>query len=1164
MVSLSSWFLSNMFRKQLVYNAQKVLDSLETQINVDLLEPRTVLGNISETVRLMILEDNNSETFYRLLKNITNYILFSEEKQLTGFSNIYGCFDVFGGLFIDGMNRSLQETSDPHEQLWYKEAAATGGEIIFLQPSIDTVTNNVIITYARGLFDTEGHLLGVIALDLQIDRIREYIANANLGKSGYGLLLNNQFEILIHGDPNLYGTKFDDVSSSTARLVAKLNMENNVNEFRMVNYVGVSSITFLRKLDNGWYIGVVTPEKEYYRELKTIRLILIFLGILLATLLSMILLSIISAKKKSEERIQIMFDAMPLSAIIHDKNFEHFECNKGAFSMFDLSNKQEYKENFHLLSPEYQPDGKLSKEKMDELVNKAFEVGYARFEWMHQKLNEEPLPCEVTLVREKHENEYVLAAYLRDLRDLKAAVTQKNESEQSLKLLRNIINSIDAQVYVTVPHSGEILFVNDCMKKDFKVGDECIGNICYKIFLKDVDKICDFCPCYKLDKDPDSTVIWEIRNPVTNHIYQNTTRYIEWLDGRTVQIQHSVDITELIAAKEHAEQNSLYKSQFLSRMSHEVRTPMNAILGITEIQLQDEKMPPSKREALEKIFNSGYLLLGIINDILDLSKIEAGKLEISPTGYDILSLINDTVPLIVMQYEHKNIKFNIEINENIPLTLLGDELRIKQILNNLLSNAFKYTDNGEVSLSINAEYSSRQWAQVTLIFRVADTGLGMTSEQVDKLFDEYTRFNMEANRKAEGVGLGMSITKHLVSMMNGDIKVESELDKGSVFTVCLPQGILGAEVLGKELVENVSKFNVSKAAQINNAPQFIREFMPYGRVLVVDDVETNLYVARGLMAPYGLSIETAASGFETIEKIKNGAVYDIIFMDHFMPKMDGIETAKKLRDLDYTNPIIALTANALTGQAEVFLENGFDGFISKPIDIRQLNASLNKFIRDKYPSKVVDSAREQVAKLNTPKSQITFAPDIRPSSSPELSAIFTRDAEKVLDELKMMLSDTFSDKDDLMQYVISVHSMKSALANIGEYELSDSALKLELAGRAKNISVIMAETPKFLEQLEELIKRNKPIEDTGITNDAAKEDNSKSDLNEKLRAIRTACEKEDGASANNILSELKRKEWPGYTRDLLDTIAEDLSNNNFDEAAKFIEDYEIIKNSKKK
>jgi signal transduction histidine kinase len=300
-------------------------------------------------------------------------------------------------------------------------------------------------------------------------------------------------------------------------------------------------------------------------------------------------------------------------------------------------------------------------------------------------------------------------------------------------------------------------------------------------------------------------------------------RYIEWYDGSVVHIHHSVDVTELITAKEQAEQSNRFKSQFLSRMSHEIRTPMNAILGITEIQLQNEILQLGTREALYKIHNSGYLLMNIINDILDLSKIEAGKLELSPVIYDVPSFINDTVYLNVMRHDSKPIQFTLHVDENIPLKLFGDELRIEQILNNLLSNAFKYTDEGEVSLSITAEYIEQSSEpQVTLVFRIADTGRGLTAEQVDKLFDEYTRFNMEANRTTEGTGLGMSIMKHLVSMMNGEIFVESELGKGSVFTVRLPQGIVGTEVLGKEITENLKQFRTNSSPQINRAPQIIR------------------------------------------------------------------------------------------------------------------------------------------------------------------------------------------------------------------------------------------------------------------------------------------------------------------------------------------------------
>ena len=596
------------------------------------------------------------------------------------------------------------------------------------------------------------------------------------------------------------------------------------------------------------------------------------------------------------------------------------------------------------------------------------------------------------------------------------------------------------------------------------------------------------------------------------------------------------------------------KSDFLSSMSHEIRTPMNAILGITEIQLENENISLDIQEAMKKIFNSGYLLLGIINDILDLSKIEAGKLELSPSNYDVPKLIDDTVQLIVMRYGKKPIDFNFQVDENIPLTLFGDELRIKQILNNLLSNAFKYTDKGEISMSVTAEdIRQGENPQITLVFRVADTGQGMTAEQIETLFDDYTRFNLEANRTIEGTGLGMSITKHLVNMMNGDIFVESEPEKGSVFTVRLPQRIVDSRVLGRELAKNIKQFNAGKVSQTNNTPQFVREYMPYGKVLVVDDVETNLYVARGLMTPYGLSIEVVTSGSEAVEKIKNGATYDIIFMDHFMPQMDGIETTKILRDFGYTRPIIALTANAIIGQAEMFLKNGFDGFISKPIDIRQLNASLNKFIRDKYPPEVVETARQQAIKINQAKSS---AEKVQSSSGQELSAIFTKDAEKAIAILRTIISNAFRRGDDFRQYVINVHAMKSALANIGENELSATALKLEWAGRAENVSVIKDETPAFLEALGEIIEKNRPKgnESEAITDDSG----NRAYLAERLHVIRTACEKYDETTANKALSELKQKKWPSTTNDLLDTIEEDLLHSDFEEAAKLIEDYEAI------
>jgi CheY-like chemotaxis protein/anti-sigma regulatory factor (Ser/Thr protein kinase) len=282
--------------------------------------------------------------------------------------------------------------------------------------------------------------------------------------------------------------------------------------------------------------------------------------------------------------------------------------------------------------------------------------------------------------------------------------------------------------------------------------------------------------------------------------------------------------------------------------------------------------------------------------------------------------------------------------DNLPAELFGDELRIKQILNNLLSNAFKYTQKGKVILSISFK---KDGDSVKLICRVSDTGQGIKDEDTKHLFTEYLRFNQEANRTTEGTGLGLSITKELAEMMDGDIGVESEYGKGSVFTVTVKQLFVNEKIIGAEAAQKLRDFTYTDK---KGDTKLVRKYMPLGTVLVVDDVGTNLYVARGLLAPYGLSIDMVKSGMDTINRIKQGKVYDIILMDHMMPEMDGIETVKILRGMGYQSPIVALTANAISGQAEIFKQNGFDDFISKPIDILQLDAVLNKWIRTKTPN----------------------------------------------------------------------------------------------------------------------------------------------------------------------------------------------------------------------
>jgi signal transduction histidine kinase/CheY-like chemotaxis protein len=434
-----------------------------------------------------------------------------------------------------------------------------------------------------------------------------------------------------------------------------------------------------------------------------------------------------------------------------------------------------------------------------------------------------------------------------------------------------------------------------------------------------------------------------------------------------------IDVTQEITAKIDAENVSRSKSDFLATMSHEIRTPLNVIIGLSEIELQ-KKLPEETRMDLEKIYNSGSSLLGIINDILDISKIEADNFTLARDCYDVPSLINDAVQLNIVRIGAKSIEFKLIVDETIPVRLCGDELRIKQILNNLLSNAFKYTDRGSVSLRIDWEKKDNDaW----LIFTVSDTGHGIKKEDMHKLFNKYAQFDSQATRNTEGTGLGLTIAKNLAGCMDGGISVESEYGKGSVFTVRIRQEIIDQTPIGKETAENIQQYRFMNKKLLNRSKNLIRSYMPYGKVLIVDDVETNLDVVKGLMLPYGLTIECASSGREAIEKVREMEddpkiqKYDVIFMDHMMPEMDGIEAAHVIRsdigtEYSRTVPVIALTANALAGNEEMFLSNGFNAYISKPIDIIQLDMTLNTWVRAKQNEETLKKAElERVVKAET-------------------------------------------------------------------------------------------------------------------------------------------------------------------------------------------------------
>jgi CheY-like chemotaxis protein len=338
--------------------------------------------------------------------------------------------------------------------------------------------------------------------------------------------------------------------------------------------------------------------------------------------------------------------------------------------------------------------------------------------------------------------------------------------------------------------------------------------------------------------------------------------------------------------------------------------------------------------------------------VLDISKIEAGKLDLAPVQYCVPSLLNDIITINMIRIEEKPITFKLDIDENLPSSLFGDDLRVKQILNNLLSNAFKYTKKGTVTLGAASrregdDGSPSEWVS----FYVSDTGIGIRGEDMKKLFTDYNQVDTHANRAIEGTGLGLSITKEFVKLMGGEITVESEYGVGTTFRVRIRQGFVTDTPIGKETVENLCNFRYSdKKRQAQE--KLVRPNISYARVLVVDDLPMNLDVAAGMLRKYKMQVDCASNGQDAIDLIAAAKpVYDAIFMDHMMPGMDGIETTKAIRALGtkYAEniPIIALTANAVAGNEQMFLDNGFNAFLSKPFNVMILDSIIQRWVRDK-------------------------------------------------------------------------------------------------------------------------------------------------------------------------------------------------------------------------
>jgi signal transduction histidine kinase/DNA-binding response OmpR family regulator len=632
---------------------------------------------------------------------------------------------------------------------------------------------------------------------------------------------------------------------------------------------------------------------------------------------------------------------------------------------------------------------------------------------------------------------------------------------------------------------------------------------------------------------------------------------------------------ELEQQTEVAQSASRAKSVFLARMSHEIRTPLNAILGLSEVELQDE-LSDRTRINLEKIYHSGSHLLEIVNDILDISKIETGNFEILPAEYEFSNTINDAIQLNVLRIGSKPIEFKLELDETIPSKLYGDELRLKQILNNLLSNAFKYTEEGEVRLRIGWE----QVENVALIhFAVEDTGRGIKQEDLGKLFSEYTQFETAANRHIEGTGLGLSITKGLLEMMEGSITAESEYGKGSVFRIVLPQGIIDTVPIGKEVVDNLR--NLRFIEDRSHRGNIIRSWMPYGKVLVVDDLQTNLDVMSGLLMPYGLKVDMVLSGREAVERIKAEEIrYNLVFMDHMMPEMDGLEAARIIRNeigSDYARevPLVVLTANAIAGNREMFLESGFNDFVAKPIDIKHLDIVLNQWVRD---TQKVETLREEETKVS---ERVVSQPQDRQSGGIDHAGrwlvehpvegidftaaltLYGHSGTALMPILKSFVTHTppLLEKMDayvgssLSDYTIEVHGLKGTCGAICAAEAAALARELEFASKEGKGDFVKSQHGELRRQALKLTEGLRGMLDQWEARLPVKEKQARTEPDRNLlERLSRAVSESNSSLIEEILEELEQYRYE-MGEELVLWIREQAENFDYDAIHKQLEEF---------
>lgn len=648
-------------------------------------------------------------------------------------------------------------------------------------------------------------------------------------------------------------------------------------------------------------------------------------------------------------------------------------------------------------------------------------------------------------------------------------------------------------------------------------------------------------------------------------VSDNGEQISDWLKTKE-QLEHkNIELEKAILAAEKA--NSA-RDIFLSNMSHELRTPINTILGLDELIIRESKEEVIRGYAMD-IRQASNILLTLVSDILDFTKLEAGQMELVKGIYDISSLLNDLINGISLPMRKKKLELKLDIAEDIPHKMVGDEIHIRQILANLLSNAVKYTEHGTITLHLSWKQLSEKTAELS--FAVEDTGIGIKKKDIPKLFSAFQRMNTTARNKNDRTGLGLAITERLVEKMGGNLDVQSVYGKGSAFSFQVVQSVADWTPLGN--------FEKQYHESLRSTESYRQKFIaPMGKILVVDDNAMNLAVAQGLLKQTRLQVDVASSGEECLELVKHKK-YHLICMDHMMPGMDGVETLHALKELEGNPvadvPVIALTANAVAGARELYLNEGFQDYLTKPIDADKFENMLIEYL----PDEVVYLTQGQniEMELEYERQDAELSSDIRENQLYMIgfhvrnglkymggdTALYSKvlhDFHQVLDEKEEALRG-FLKNEDMPGYAIVVHSLKGNARNLGADELADEAFELEKMSKAGRLEDVEVRSPilfSMMKNMQKGLKAYLDSQDKGPDIKQAAKDEELKEITEEewKRSLEELAEKLDdfdGDGAYELIRELKCCNRPKSDAQMLRLCEKAVRDYAYDVALEIVE-----------